>query len=470
MICAFGVHLLSQRQPVAAKAILSGPFAHFRVWWSRAGGFDRKWILGCATAFAVSVLAWLIFAGEQSSLVAYLQKVGFPDENFARKIAAFSLSQLGWFVGLFAVALVLVTLAVIGFFSGTRAKLGVILLGAFLLFDLGRADLPFIIHWDYKEKYEVGALNPIVKFLADKPFEHRVAGLPFRAPEGYELLDQVYRIEWMQHHFLYYNIQCLDPIQRPRMAVDLKMYLESLTPHEPGTESLLARRWELSNTRYLLGPADYLQLLNQMLDPEKHRFRIAERFEIVPKPGVTRAMRLEQVTAVANENGRYALFEFTGALPRVKLYGNWEVNTSDTNVLKTLADLKFDPAQKVLISTPAKNLPSVSTNENTGTVVFASYSPKKITFQTDAPMPEVMLLNDKHDPNWTVTVDGKPAELLRCNFFMRGVYLQKGPHTVEFNFELPHGPLYITIAGMAVGILLGAYLIAAARKNKVAHP
>ena len=66
---------------------------------------------------------------------------------------------------------------------------------------LGRADLPWIIHWDYKQKYEVGTLNPVETFLADKPYEHRVTGLPFRAPEGMELLDQIYRIEWMQHHF-----------------------------------------------------------------------------------------------------------------------------------------------------------------------------------------------------------------------------------------------------------------------------
>ena len=83
------------------------------------------------------------------------------------------------------------------------------MLGAFLIFDLGRANLPYIVHWDYKQKYEVGSLNPVVDFLRNKPYEHRVAGLPFRAPEGMELFDQLYRIEWMQHHFPFYNIQSL---------------------------------------------------------------------------------------------------------------------------------------------------------------------------------------------------------------------------------------------------------------------
>ncbi|MEI9866642.1 MAG: hypothetical protein WDN00_19235 [Limisphaerales bacterium] len=99
------------------------------------------------------------------------------------------------------------------------------------MLDLGRANLPYIIHWDYKQKYEVGSLNPIEEFLRNKPYEHRVAGLPFRAPQGLELMDQVYRIEWMQQHFPYYNIQCLDIIQMPRMPEDLKSYLTALSPH-----------------------------------------------------------------------------------------------------------------------------------------------------------------------------------------------------------------------------------------------
>jgi hypothetical protein len=56
-------------------------------------------------------------------------------------------------------------------------------------------------------------------------------------------------------------------------------------------------------------------------------------------------------------------------------------------------------------------------------------------------------------------VDGKPAELLRCNFIMRGVYLSPGQHTVEFDFSLPNKPLYLTLSAIGVGILLGGLLL-----------
>jgi len=47
---------------------------------------------------------------------------------------------------------------------------------------------------------------------------------------------------------------------------------------------MYARRWQLTNTRYLLGPAGFLDGLNEQLDPLQHRFRIVQRFDVLPKP------------------------------------------------------------------------------------------------------------------------------------------------------------------------------------------
>jgi hypothetical protein len=210
----------------------------------------------------------------------------------------------------------------------------------------------------------------------------------------------------------------------------------------------------------LLGPAGLVDLLNEQFDSAQHRFHIKQKFAIALKPGVAEFhQQLEELTAYPNDNGNYALFEFTGALPRAKLYSNWQVNTNDQAVLKTLADLNFDPAKTVLVSTPQKNLPAVATNENSSTVEFKSYAPKHLAFAANATAPSVLLLNDKYDPHWSVTVDGKPAELLRCNFLMRGVYLTPGQHTVEFQFRLPNGPLYVTLTAVGIGILLCGFLI-----------
>ncbi len=480
ILFAYGVHALGrQLDPAAPKA--AGWPTQLKSWWARASQFDRRWLFTGAGILGASVLGWLIYGSQQANFIQYLQKVGFPDEAMARAIAAFSFGQLGWFLLLFAVAIGLLTLILSGYFSGPRARIGAFLLGGFLLFDLGRADLPYVIHWDYKQKYEVGSLNPIIEFLRNKPYEHRVAKLlppPLSTPSEFQSFDQLYGIEWTQHQFLYYNIQDLDIVQMPRMPVDLVAYLEALKigikqvavdkwSLDQTTFPKLIRKWELTNTRYLLGPAAFLNVFNTEFDPGKGRFRIIQRFGIGLKPGVTEFhQRLEEVTAYPSETGDFALFEFTGALPRAQLYANWQVNPNDEANLKTLADANFDPAKTVLISTPAKNLPAVSTNETAGgTVTFKSYSPKHIVLAAKAAAPSVLLLNDHYDANWRVTVDGQPAELLRCNYIMRGVPVPAGAHEVVFDYTLSLKPLYLTLSALGLGVLLGGFLLFAGRRS-----
>ena len=489
ILFGYGVHALSRRYLEVPAGKSNAFSAQLKNWWTKANHFDRRWTYVCAGIWGAGVLGWFIYASEKSAMVRYLQARGFPDEDFARQIIAFSIGQVGWWLVIFAAAIALLTLIIAGCFAGPRARLGGLLLGVFLVMDLGRADLPYVNHWDYKQKYEVGSLNPIEDFLQDKPYEHRVAILPFETQQPLRAYDNnfgglgIYRIEWTQHHFLYYNIQSLDIIQMSRMPEDLKAYMETLSPNgTPESLPLIARHWELTNTRYLLGPAGYLDVLNQQLDPMQNRFRIAQRFDIVAKPGITQPTGLEELTAAFSPDGDLALFEFAGALPRAKLYSNWETNsmaalnaftthglsdeelktlgsvgTNNFLTLKRLASPSFDPQQTVLISTPPPAAPS--NGQNSGTVEFTSYAPKKIVFAATATAPSVLLLNDKYDPNWRVTVDGKPAELLRCNYIMRGVYLPAGSHTVEFQFSLPNKPLYVTLAAIATGIFLGIFLL-----------
>ena len=471
ILFAYGVHGLSRRYLEVLAGNSNSLSSRLTNWWAKAANFDRKWTLACVGIWGASLLGWFIYASQKTALVHYLQTRGFSDEDLARQIITFSIGQVGWWLVIFAVALALLTLILAGYFAGARAKLAGLLLGGFLVLDLGRANLPYIIHWDYKQKYEVGALNPIEEFLRNKSYEYRVAGLPFETQQPLRLYDNtfggngIYRIEWTQHHFLYYNIQSLDIIQMSRTPEDLKSYLEALFPHTAADAPLYARYWQLTNTRYLLGTAGFLDALNQQLDPGQHRFRIAQRFDIVAKPGITQPTQFEELTATPANDGELALFEFTGALPRAKLYSNWQINTNDQANLKTLADLNFDPARTVLISTPQTGLPALATNENSGTVEFKSYSPKQIVLATQSVTPSMLLLNDKYDPGWHVTVDGKPAELLRCNFIMRGVYLPAGAHTVEFQFSLPNKLFYVTCAAVFTGMILTGILIYLRRRK-----
>lgn len=134
--------------------------------------------------------------------------------------------------------------------------------------------------------------------------------------------------------------------------------------------------------------------------------------------------------------------------------------------MKELARPGFDPHAQVIVSSEIKDAtPQPSTN-GIGTVQFQSYNPKHILLEANAARAAVLLLNDRYDSDWRVRVDGEPAEMLRCNYLMRGVLLKPGTHTVEFVFQPPVGGLYLSLVAMGVSVLLLACVGVAARRSK----
>jgi hypothetical protein len=231
---------------------------------------------------------------------------------------------------------------------------------------------------------------------------------------------------------------------------------------------LLARNWQLTNTRYLLGEVGSERLLLKDLPDGSAAplLRVAARFAIVRKPGVVPPLKVTDVMAVSDTNGPFALFEFPDALPRAKLYSHWLVNTNPTATLAQVVNASFDPAQNVVVEGGVPEPASGSPDRKSGAVEFAAYSPKDFTLKTDVRAPAVLLLNDRFDANWKVRVDGREARLLRCNYIMRGVYLNPGAQTVRFRFQPPIGALYPSLAGVGAGLLLFGYVILAARRSR----
>jgi hypothetical protein len=455
ILFACGVHGLVRSCLATPAATARGLSAQLKAWWAKAAAFDKKWVAGSLVALGASLVGWWVYSDSRGRLVTYLQEVAF-DPTTAGAIASFSIRQVGWFLLFLALALSLVALILSGYFNGRRARTGAMLLGLLLAGDLVRANVPWVVTWNWVQKY---ASNPVIDLLREKPYEHRVAVLPFPVPQELSLFSQVYGIEWLQQLFQYYNIQSLDVIMNPRPREDEVAFRTALFfDRSTNTLHRITRNWELTNTRYLLGPAPFLDALNQQVDPARHRFRIVTTFNLQNKPGIRDAAGYDELTAVIVTNGPYALFEFTGALPRAKLYSNWQVSTNDRATLSELASAAFDPEQQVIVANPLPASAPGPANQSGGTVQFVSYEPKRIVLHAEASKLAVLLLNDRFDPNWNVSVDGKPEKVLRCNYLMRGVYLQPGSHAVEFRFTPPVGPLYVSIAAVVLGLCLCGFL------------
>jgi hypothetical protein len=522
VVFGYGLHGLTTLYLERSTATTRGVIEQFSVWRKQTTGFDKKWVAGMFAFLLLAVLAWFVYTGQRGKVEAYvadlnqcavLQQGGKPDPVAAAQSAAatisFSLKQVGWAVGFLAASVATLALLISGGFAGKRARVASILLGLLVVVDLGWQARPWVIAQNWTGRYVEAAQNPVFDFLRQKPYEHRVGNLdPFylrafqldprlMSLEG--MFQSVYGSEWTQHLFPYYNIQSISVVQMPRRPLDydvfetvLRFYFDTNTLHH------VTRRWELSSTRYLACAAPLVNLLNQGFDANQQRFKTVFLFDFYQeKQG---GPILIQTNTAAAYNSRkqtpFALVEFTGALPRARLYSDWQavpydpttvtnwlnsirahyppdyplpfgsVTTNDLAMLELLTRASFDPAQQVLLAEPVTTAPS--TNATPGTVEYVSYHPKNIVLKTKSAAAGVLLLNDRYDPNWQVTVDGKSAKLLRCNYLMRGVAVPAGEHQVEFHFRPDTKYLYVSLAAIALGICLVGCLLIPRRATKSA--
>ncbi|MCS7090299.1 MAG: hypothetical protein RMN51_08345 [Verrucomicrobiota bacterium] len=429
--------------------------------------WERQWLIGSALAFALGIFAWFFYAQARPRLEAHLTEMHLLEMRAhgaqedvaaaaarARGQAAFSINRVGRTVFFLGLTLGWMGLAVTGRFRGSRAATGAALACAVVVWDLAPANRPWVVTYNWRERLIEVTANPVFELLQQRPWEHRVSIAEPFLPPRYAVLAQLYRGEWMQHQFPYLNIQSPDIVQMPRVPREVEEFESALTRRpEPG-ENLtnwaqrILRRWELTSTRYLFGAAGMAEALNQQIDPERRRFRQLMAFELQPKgpegPWFIRT----------NENGPFALVEFLGALPKVALHSRWEVLTNESDVWRRLPDPDFDPHRTVLVSDPILLPPEPFPGEPCGTVTFEHYEPKLVVLHAKVKRPAVLCLNDKFDPHWKATIGGQPARILRCNGVVRGVYLEPGEHRVEFQYQPPAGPLYVSLVGIGLALIL----------------
>ncbi|MBO7107968.1 MAG: hypothetical protein J6W73_07015, partial [Verrucomicrobia bacterium] len=209
----------------------------------------------------------------------------------------------------------------------------------------------------------------------------------------------------------------------------------------------IMRYWELTSARYLLGIAGVAEAINESLDPEKRRF--AETFHFTMEP--TQPPRY--MLANTNHEGPFSIIEFSGAVPRLALYSHWKMMPSDEMTLAELNDLAFDPMQTLLVeqseSVPLCGNPA----EDAAALEYESYSPLKFSVNVKGVSKNsILLVNDRFNPKWKAFVDGKPAEILRCNYIARGLYLTPGDHHIEMRFEQSTGFFFLSLLFMVVGL------------------
>ena len=469
VLFAYGLTGLGRLYLSGAKT--SGPKRDtLQAWWSRATGEERRWTWFSAGVLVVALLgAWLYTAGRED-LIGYLAQAHVDGD--LSKVAAFSIREVWLFVLFLLPSLALVLAIISGRLGFKRVSVAAAGIGLLLVVDLVRANSHWMEIFNYRERY---AMNPPLEYLQKFSQDFRVAKVPNQSymlfiqavarsyPNQPELIPQLERAanrilyytheQWQQNHFQYYDIRCLDMSQEPRPPADKAAFHGAL--NAAATAGFPSRQYEITSTRHFVGLAGQAQALNAYYDPAARRFREGLRFDLVDtKPN---CLPCDQRVR-ADSNGPFAIIEFTGAIPRAKLFAQWEVMTNESQALARLAAPDFDPARTVLVqeTIPASTAPPAAQAGEAS--IIPCHTSHRVTVDVKAAVPSVLLLTDRFDADWRVVVDGQPATLLRCNYLMRGVQVLAGPHKVEFTYHPKMRGFWLMAGCDGVGLCLLLFL------------
>ena len=180
------------------------------------------------------------------------------------------------------------------------------------------------------------------------------------------------------------------------------------------------------------------------------------------------------------------------ALPRAWFVAAWDT-LSDSLTLDRMRQPGFDPRNLALISTPGiapHAAPAGAELGNLGATVApatgdtaalghgdslraavpsapqAATEPPQAAIRQDrkeynrsawtvtAPVEGILVLSELWFPHWHVTVDGKPAPLLRANFAFRGVKIEPGTHTVAMEYSSPWIKKGFLVSGLCLFLLI----------------
>ena len=165
----------------------------------------------------------------------------------------------------------------------------------------------------------------------------------------------------------------------------------------------------------------------------------------------------EEFVAVGVYPGLFArpilLFGVPGTRPRTYAVG--AARAAEGGLARAaLLDDSFDPAREVV-------LPDIALHggpQFAGSSRVVEFTPDRVKLEAELSEPGVVVLVDTFDPGWRVTVDGRPAPLLRANAAFRGVQVPAGRHVIEQVYR-PWTVLW-GLGASAAALLAGVFIVA----------
>jgi uncharacterized membrane protein YfhO len=133
------------------------------------------------------------------------------------------------------------------------------------------------------------------------------------------------------------------------------------------------------------------------------------------------------------EDEKFQLFKNETALPRAKLFYNYEVIKNKKNLLKRFYSEDFDFRNILLLEEDPKTPKCEAGCEGNAKII--SYTPNKVVISVNTNSSGLLFLSDSYYKNWKVKINGKEDKIYIADYAFRAVEVQKGKSTVEFYYS-----------------------------------
>jgi len=285
------------------------------------------------------------------------------------------------------------------------------------------------------ERESITAEDDLIRYLKMNLDKDRVA----------LLTEQGFYNHWLSVVFPYHDIAAFNIVQMPRVPADYQKLMTALGRNP-------VRFWELASVRYVIGPVQAWQQIQQNPDLAS-RFSPAMGFKVYQTSsggiGVNPVMDVRQA--------EHVLLRFDG-VPRFSLVDKWQVVPGDDQVLAAVSASSFNPRKEaVLSSSPGSD--TFQSAGVSGRVNVVDMNVKQATVQTEQDTPAILVFSQKYDKDWIASVDGKPVPVLKCNFIELGVAVPAGRHEAIFRYQPPVWGLYVQGLGMLLCLGAGVSLV-----------
>jgi hypothetical protein len=258
----------------------------------------------------------------------------------------------------------------------------------------------------------------------------------------------------LQNQFAALGIACLDISAASRIPNDLGAFLHALDNDH-------ARLWFLAGVK-------------NVVVPEAGLADLRSKPEVAANIAKIDGYTIEQTASP--DLPSHALVEMKDYLAKATFVPAAEVLKED-DILKRLADPKWDPRGSILVEKPLPADPSLPPTQLADGVEVKTYTPTDIEIEAHSARGGYVLINDQFDADWEARINGEPAEMQRADAIMRAVRIGPGSSIVTMHYVAHYRIAGIslpaaTMSNLSDGAMIAAWIVAgvALRRKKIIAP